>query len=429
MTIPSDSLTRLQFARRWLVLLALSAAVCVVVRSQVASPAEVFWVMFPLCLIGGSYGLRLFPFPELPSQSPLARRAVKCILIGFPILFYGGLVCATNSVWSWGEAVLCVYFFGFSLECLLLVFFKAATRIGQIVAARLTPRWRWLAFAGEKLAVYAILSPFLLVVFAVHRPKLIPRPLVEPPSQFVESVSFSARDGLQLRGVFLRHPQSLGTIIVCHGVGANHADIQPLLLSLYHAGFQIVAFDFRGHGNSAGHTITYGLQERWDVLGAYDFCLQHPEIDRQRLFALGASMGGAALLQALPEMPEIRAAVIDSAFASLDRMAAHQLRFFPPVVRAPMVQLVRWFAWIETGADLQRLSPVDRLREISIPLLIIHGSEDTVVPVEHAHLLRAATTGSVQLRIEPGAPHIGSVIFDPTGYVQQVKTHFLSALH
>lgn len=429
MTIPSDSLRPMQRARRWLVLLTASAAVSVAIRSQVASPAEAFWVMFPLCLIAASYGLRLFPFPVLPSQLPLARRAIKCFLIGFPILFYGGLVYATNSVWTWGEAALCVYFFGFSLECFLLVFFKTATGIGHILATWLTPRWRWLAFVGEKLAVYAILIPFLLVVFAVHRPKLIPRPLVESPPQFVESVRFPARDGLQLRGVFLRHPQSLGTIIVCHGVGANHADIQPLFLSLYHAGFQILAFDFRGHGDSEGHTITYGLQERWDVLGAYDFCLQHPEIDRQRLFALGASMGGAALLQALPEMPEIRAAVVDSAFASLDRMAAHQLRFFPQIVRTPMVQMVRWFAWIETGADLQRLSPVDRLREISIPLLIVHGSEDNVVPIEHAHLLRAATTGPVQLRIEPGAPHIGSVIFDPAGYVQQVKSHFMSAPH
>ncbi|MDB5339836.1 MAG: alpha/beta hydrolase [Planctomycetaceae bacterium] len=427
--MPTEPLSRKQKIQRWLLLIAVTMIATVIVRSQVASNAEAFWVLFPLSLISATYGLHLFPFPQLASQSPFARRVIKVVLIGFPVLFYGFLVYVTNSVWSWIEAALCVYFFGFSLECFLLVFFKAASWVEHYVAQRLAVRWRWCALVGEKAAVYAILVPFLLVVFAVHRPKLIPRRLTDPAIQTVELISFSARDGLPLRGVFLPRPNAIGTIIVCHGVGANHADIQPLFLNLYHAGFQILAFDFRGHGNSAGHTITYGLQERRDVLGAYDYCVQRSDVDRTRLFALGASMGGAALLQALPEMPQVRAAVVDSAFASLDQMAGHQLRFFPPVVRAPLVQLVRWFAWIETGADLQRLSPADRLREISIPLLIIHGSDDTVVPVEHAHLLQKAATGPVQLRIEPGAPHIGSVVFDPTGYVQRVKAHFLSAVH
>lgn len=427
--MPNEPLSRTEMIQRWLLLMTVTVSAAVVVRAIVASNAEAFWVLFPLWLISAASGLHLFPFPQLTSQSPLARRLIKGILIGFPLLFYGFLVYVTNSVWSWTEAALCVYFFGFSLECFLLVFFKIASWIEHSLAARLTSRWRWCALVGEKVVVYAILVPFLLVVFAVHRPKLIPRPLTDPAIQKVESVGFPARDGLPLRGIFLPHPQAVGTIIVCHGVGANHADIQPLFLNLYHAGFQILAFDFRGHGNSAGHTITYGLQERQDVLGANDYCLQRSDVDRTRLFALGASMGGAALLQALPEMPEVRAAVVDSAFASLDQMAGHQLRFFPQVIRPPLVQLVRWFAWLETGADLQCLSPADRLREISIPLLIIHGSDDTVVPVEHAHLLRKAATGPVQLRVEPGAPHIGSVVFDPTGYIQRVKAHFLATVH
>lgn len=427
--MPSECLTRSQKIQRWLGLTVATAIAVVVVRTQVASNAEAFWCQFPFWLISATWGLNLFPFPQLDAKSRLSRNAIIGVLVGFPILFYGFLVYVTNSIWSWSEVTLCVFFFSFSLECVLLLFFKAAGEIEHYVVARVPPHWGKVAYVGMKAIVYAILVPFLLVVLAVHRPKLIPRPLADPAVPIVESIGFPARDGLALRGIFLPRPHSIGTVIVCHGVGANHADIQPLFLALYHAGFQILAFDFRGHGNSAGHTITYGLQERGDVLGAYDYCLKRRDVDRTRLFALGVSMGGASLLQALPEMPEVRAAVVDSAFASLDRMAEHQLRFFPQLVRIPLVHLVRWFAWIETGVDLKRLSPADRLREISIPILIIHGSGDVVVPVEHAHLLRAAATGPVELWIEPEAPHIGSVAFDPTGYLQRVRAHFLSAVH
>jgi alpha-beta hydrolase superfamily lysophospholipase len=220
----------------------------------------------------------------------------------------------------------------------------------------------------------------------------------------------------------------LGTVVVCHGVGANHADIKPLFLKLYSAGFQVLAFDFRGHGNSDGHTITYGLLERQDVLGAYDYCLQRSDVRDKPLFALAVSMGGASLLQALPEMPLVRAAVVDSAFASLEMMAEYQLRYFPGGLRKALVQLVRVFGWIEIGADLRTLAPADRLKEVSIPLLIIHGSGDVVVPVEHASLLQKAATGPVQVYIENGAPHIGSEVIDPTGYTQRVKQHFVNAL-
>lgn len=422
MTEPTPS--RNSIWLRWLGVVCGTVVAAVIVRRQVASPAEVFWCLFPIWLLVGSRLLRLFPCPQL-AQTRLSRWTIIAILIAFPIGFYLFMVRLTQSVWSWTELAVCIYFFSFALESFLLVFFAGSTAVANWLKSRMPPRWSPVAVVVTKLVTYAILIPFLLVTFAVHRPKLIAGPLEGIAPQTVEYVDFPSRDGLRLHGLFLSHPKPEGTVIVCHGVGANHADIQHLYVKLNAAGFQILAFDFRGHGSSAGHTVTYGWQEQRDVLGAYDYCLSRHDVRKETLFALGVSMGGAALLQSLPEMPLVRAAVVDSAFASLELMADHQLRFFPGFVRGPMVQLARGFAWIQIGADLRGLSPADRLREIPIPLLIIHGSADTVVPVDHAARLQAAAAGPVSLYVEPGAPHIGSVVLDPTGYVQRVKEHFL----
>lgn len=420
--------TRFQLLRRWLGLTIATAAAAWVLRSFVASAAEVFWCLFPIWLLVGSWGLQLFPAPRLNAKSRTAGYAIIAILIAFPIMFYGFLVYVTNSIWSWSELAVCVYFFALSLESLLLIFFAAVGRLETYLKHAIRPRWQLVSVMVLKLLAYGVLIPFLLVTFAVHRPKLIPRSLTSPEAALVETVDFPARDGLRLSGVFLSVPKASGTVIVCHGVGANHADIKELFLRLNGVGFQILAFDFRGHGNSGGHTITYGMQERNDVLGAYDYCLTRNDIAAKPLFALGVSMGGASLLQALPDMPDVRAAVVDSAFSNLERMAEHQLRFFPQPARGPMTQLVRGMAWIEIGVDLRELAPADRLREVRIPLLIVHGSGDTVVPVEHAHMLRAAAVGPAQLIIEPEAPHIGSVMVDPTGYIHRVKRHFLDSI-
>lgn len=426
--MPQQPVTRIQLLRRWLGLTCATAGAAWVLRHYVASSAEVFWCLFPIWVLVGSWGLQLFPAPRLNAKSRAAGYAIIAILIAFPILFYGFLVYVTSSLWSWSELALCVYFFALSLECVLLIFFAAVSRLEERLKRVVKPRWQLISVVALKILAYGVLIPFMLVTFAVHRPKLIPRPLTAMEAALVETVHFPARDGLPLSGIFLPAPQAVGTVIVCHGVGANHADIKHLFLRLNSVGFQIVAFDFRGHGNSSGHTITYGLRERDDVLGAYDYCLTRKDITEKPLFALGVSMGGASLLQALPDMPQVQAAVVDSAFSNLERMAEHQLRFIPQPARSPMAQLVRGVAWIEIGADLRELAPMDRLREIHIPLLIVHGSGDTVVPVAHAHVLRAAAVGPVQLIIEPEAPHIGSVILDPTGYIQRVKQHFLTSI-
>ena len=390
-----------------------------------SSRSEVFWVLFAPLAWFGSSTLRLFPSPQFNAKTQPGRIASIAVLILFPIGFYGFLVYATGSPWSWTEMIVSILFFAVALETLLLYLMQGYDNLVTFLASRCNPRWKIPLTVATRCVLYSGLFPFLFVILAVHRPKLLPRILDEIPAQHQEQVDFLSRDNVtRIRGIFIKPAISQGTVLICHGVGANHSDIASIISILYNSGYQVLAFDFRGHGNSDGHTITYGWAERDDVLAAYDFCLNRPDVDPDSLFAFGVSMGGATLIESLPEMPKVRAAVIDSAFASLGDMAEHQFRLLPRFARIPFRQIVRILAWAETGADIERIRPIDSIQKTTIPLLIIHGSNDQIIPAAHAKQLTAARKDRTTLHIEPESPHIGMALLNPTEYTRMVRRHF-----
>ncbi len=405
-------------------------ATVLLVRVFVGSASEAFWMALPPFVLLGACVLKVIPPPRLNSPTRLGRVVSIIILILFPPSYYSFLVFVTGSAWSWREFFLVSYFFGLSFEISLLYVYQLLEFIHERLRRKVQPRYAGILFVSLRAAFYVVLVPYIFVIFAVHRPKLMPTPIAGIPAANVETIEFVSNDHPHtvLRGVFLKPENPVGTVIVCHGVGANHSDIEVIHQVLYEAGFQVFTFDFRGHGLSDGHTITYGLNERSDVLGAYYACLSRNDVHPDRLFALGVSMGGASLALALPDMKQVRAAVLDSAFADLTEMVEHQFRFLPQSLRTVVTQVARGFSWIETGADINQLAPARALPKIDIPILIIHGDADRIVPVEHARKLQAVARHPT-VHIEPDCPHIGTVMLNSHKYKRLVSQHFLLTLN
>ena len=130
---------------------------------------------------------------------------------------------------------------------------------------------------------------------------------------------------------------------------------------------------------------------------------------------------------ALPEMPRVKAAGRDSAFASLTSMVEHQFRFVPESLRPLPTQIARGFGWLEIGADIDSLTPAARLKQLDLPVLIIHGEDDHIVPVDHARQLHTACRQGT-LHIEKHCPHIGTVMVNEARYARMVTRHFLAAI-
>jgi alpha-beta hydrolase superfamily lysophospholipase len=124
-------------------------------------------------------------------------------------------------------------------------------------------------------------------------------------------MTFAASDGVELVGWWIpaaRAPASVrgslrqqwgkNTVLVCHGLAANKSNQLVMARQLVPGGFNVLAFDFRAHGESGGQLTTFGKLEVNDVLGAVRWVRENHADQAHKIFGVGASMGGSALIVA-----------------------------------------------------------------------------------------------------------------------------------
>ena len=252
-----------------------------------------------------------------------------------------------------------------------------------------------------------------------------------------EEVEFLPRDGeVELRGWHIHDSSVEGekrpTVIFVHGINSNRAGGNRVALAalLFSRGYDSLLFDLRAHGLSGGENSTYGHEERWDVLGAFDYLVRRgaPE---EEIGVLGVSMGAGAALIALSEEPRIRALVVDGAYANaselVNREAARQTplpRWIMPVFN-PTVQIMGSGLY---GVDIGALKPEESARNIRSPILVIHGDSDERVPVEHGVRVHQNAHPDSLLWIIPGVEHASAFENYPGQYVDRVAAYFDSRL-
>lgn len=215
-----------------------------------------------------------------------------------------------------------------------------------------------------------------------------------------EEVRFRTEDGLELYGWFLpAQGKALGTVLFLHG---NAENISTHIVSvgwMPERQFNVFLFDYRGYGASQGRPTMSGVQQ--DVDAALRTLLARTDVDTRRIIIFGQSLGGsiAAYYVAHSTLRDyVRALVIDSAFSGYTDIAREKL------AATWLTWPVQWLAALTID---DRFNPLQAIKLISpIPLLIIHGDRDTIVPVHHAQLLYDAAQDPKQLWVVPGAGHI-----------------------
>jgi fermentation-respiration switch protein FrsA (DUF1100 family) len=224
------------------------------------------------------------------------------------------------------------------------------------------------------------------------------------PEQFGlqhEDVFFEAADGSRLHAWWLpAKGVALGSVLHLHGNAANVSNHLPLVAWLPAAGFNVLMLDYRGFGRSEGRPTLDGVVD--DAAAALAYLRSRPGVDGGRLIVLGQSLGGATALRLLARDAEgVRLAVIEAAFASyrgIARDAAIQ-----SVVLAPLAPIATPML---PGAQAD---PVAALGALRVPLLLVHGTADEVIPFRHGERLAAAAPpGTVFIRVD-GARHMESL--------------------
>jgi dipeptidyl aminopeptidase/acylaminoacyl peptidase len=254
-------------------------------------------------------------------------------------------------------------------------------------------------------------------------------PIQKTPADYgleYEDVSFPSRDGLTLRGWWLGAHDDSPTIVMVHGSTRHRADPPERMLGItkefVNHDYNVLTFDMRGHGESEGQHTSAGYYERNDLLGAIDYAKQRGI--QSKIGVIGFSMGAATSLMTAAECKEIDAVVADGAYADIVSIIESEFanrsdlpKFFIPIVLFMTKTMY--------DVDFTAIKPIESVKEIAAPVLIIHGGKDAMVPVDHAYRLAAACQNpDSRSWIVPEAEHCGACMARPKEYMDRVLSFF-----
>ncbi len=240
-------------------------------------------------------------------------------------------------------------------------------------------------------------------------------------------VRIRATDGTSLDAwLFTPREPNGSAVIALHGVGDTRRGMLGHAEFLLRNSFTVLVPDSRGHGQSGGDLITYGIRESDDVHCWSEWLRRNGNI--RRVYGIGQSMGASILLQSLHADAGFHALVADCPFATFEEISyerLEQVSRIPKPLFWPMVRLGFLYTEVRYGVDLRKASPEDAIRSTRVPVLLIHGSADTNIPPHHSMELHAANPATTGIWIVPNAGHVASLQTEPKEYARTVVAWFM----
>ena len=210
--------------------------------------------------------------------------------------------------------------------------------------------------------------------------------------QTYEEIQFQSKDGTKLSGWFIpAKSNALGTVIHLHGNAQNMSAHYSMVSWLPDNGFNLFVFDYRGYGKSEGKVSRKGVYE--DSIAAIKHIKSRKDIDQKKIILFGQSIGGANALAVAGNnrFDGVVGIASDSAFSSYKRVAMDNTTLLKPLAAL----LIR-----------NKLSPKNAVQNIApVPLLLIHGTADQVVPYKHAQRLLEKADDPKELWTVQGGHH------------------------
>ena len=232
-----------------------------------------------------------------------------------------------------------------------------------------------------------------------------------------EDCYITSRDGLKLHALYYRNSPDAPTVIQCHGYRSfSFRDFSiGSLRAIDERGFNLLLIDQRSHWKSEGHTISFGLKERFDLIDWIDFLIK--EKNAGKIALSGMSMGSATVIMAggqkLPE--NVVGIIADCPYSSAARVILKVTRDMKlPAI--PLFPFVYLGALIFGRFNLLADTPKKAIKRCKLPLLLVHGDSDTFVPYKMSCEIYEARPEGTEFITVAGADHGFSFIVDRPRY-------------
>lgn len=207
-----------------------------------------------------------------------------------------------------------------------------------------------------------------------------------------EDVSFVASDGPRLHGWWVPAEVDAPVVLFFHGNGGNISHRVGTLAQLNRLGFSVFIFDFRGYGKSRGRLSEAGTY--LDAQAAWEYVRGPLAVPADRIVLMGRSLGGA-LATDLATRVNARCLIVESAFVSVPEIG----REFYPL--------------LPIGLGRIRYDSLAKIPRINMPVLVMHGPSDRVIPYRHGQRLYEAAVDPKEWYDLPGDHNEGGFLGDP----------------
>ena len=240
-------------------------------------------------------------------------------------------------------------------------------------------------YAKRALVGLAIVALVFGALFAFQR-RLIyfpsAGPVVSAPGG--RDVTLITADGVRLTAWHFPVPGARAAVLVAPGNAGDRSVRLPLARALNARGLSVLLLEYRGYGGNPGRPSESGLA--WDVRAAREY------LEDERVIYFGESLGAAVVAELATEVPPV-GMVLRSPFTRLADVGRYHYPYLP--VRALL---------------LDRFPVVDYVAKVRVPVTVVYGGADTVVPPEQSRAVAVAAQGkAVEV---PGADHNDSVLLD-----------------
>jgi len=234
----------------------------------------------------------------------------------------------------------------------------------------------------------------------------------------------SATDNLKLVADFVpAAKKTKRTIVVAHGYMGNKEQMASYIRLWHRQGYNVLAPDDRGNGQSQGNYYGFGWPDRLDYVKWTKQVVRRLGTDSQ-IGLFGVSMGGATVMMMSGEkLPsQVKAIVEDCGYTSVSDELSYELKQLYHLPKFPLIYTASWVADWKAHFNFLEASSVNQLKKNKLPIFFIHGSVDTFVPTKMVYEnYKATTVKDKKLWVVPGAKHGEALNKQPKQYEEKVS--------